>query len=109
MTLQEIKIVAIIPVHLASVRFPRKALLNIKGIPMVEHVRRRALLSFDREDVYIATCDDEIAKHINGIGGNSILTSASHTRATSRTAEAMQIIEEKFFFYFANFKISIFN
>jgi 3-deoxy-manno-octulosonate cytidylyltransferase (CMP-KDO synthetase) len=38
------KIVAIIPARLASTRFPRKVLLLIHGLPMIEHVWRRALL-----------------------------------------------------------------
>ena len=54
------KIVAIIPAHLASVRFPRKILTPIGSLPMIEHVRRRVLLSRCSE-VYVATCDKEIA------------------------------------------------
>ena len=45
------KIVAIIPAHLASVRFPRKVLFPFLGYPMIEHVRRRALLSSKIDDV----------------------------------------------------------
>jgi len=58
------KIVAIIPAHLASVRFPNKILFKFHGLPMIEHVRRRALLSDSVSDVYVATCDDAIAEAI---------------------------------------------
>ena len=38
------KIIAVIPCHMASIRFPTK-FNNLYGLPMVEHVRRRALIS----------------------------------------------------------------
>ena len=93
MKLDETKIVAMIPVHLASVRFPRKALINIKNLPMVEHVRRRALMSFDRNDVYIATCDDEIINVLSKYDSNIIKTSNQHKNGTSRVAEAIKNID----------------
>jgi 3-deoxy-manno-octulosonate cytidylyltransferase (CMP-KDO synthetase) len=58
------KVIAVIPAHMASVRFPGKILLDIHGLPMIEHVRRRALLADAIEDVIVATCDSEIAKAI---------------------------------------------
>lgn len=87
------KIVAIIPAHLASVRFPGKILFEFHGIPMIEHVRRRALLSGAISDVYIATCDEEIAEVIRSFGGKTIMTSNTHTNGTSRIAEAIKEIE----------------
>ena len=50
----------IIPCHLDSVRLEQKVLININGLPMVEHVRRRALLSNKVDSVFIATGDKEI-------------------------------------------------
>lgn len=93
MILNEVKIVGVIPVHLASARFPRKALLNIRGIPMVEHVRRRSLLSFNNEDVYIATGDDEISKNLSKYNANIIKTYRDHLNGTSRVAEAIRNID----------------
>ena len=54
------KQVVVIPARLNSQRFPNKILLDLKGIPMLEHVRRRVLLAKNVEEVYIATCDEEI-------------------------------------------------
>ena len=51
------KIIAIIPAHMASVRFPNKILFPFFNLPMIEHVRRRALLSSSIDEVYVATCD----------------------------------------------------
>ena len=47
------KIVTIIPAHLASIRLPRKILMPIQGIPMIEHVRRRAKLSKKISQVFV--------------------------------------------------------
>ena len=73
------EIVAVIPAHLASVRFPRKILFPFFNVPMVEHVRRRSLLVKSISDVYVATCDEEIAECIRSYGGQVIMTSSTHT------------------------------
>ena len=56
---------------------------------MIEHVRRRVLLSnlFDR--VIVATCDDEIADTVTSYGGEVIRSLRSHSSGTSRSAEAV--------------------
>jgi 3-deoxy-manno-octulosonate cytidylyltransferase (CMP-KDO synthetase) len=84
------KVVAVIPAHLASVRFPKKILFDIHGLPMIEHVRRRALLSKELDDVVVATCDKEIVDAIKSYGGKVIMTSNTHKNGTSRVAEAIQ-------------------
>ena len=90
------KVIGVIPARLNASRFPGKPMANIHGMPMVEHCYHRTRLTPGISSTFVATCDDEIAKHINEIGGDSILTSVSHTRASTRTAEAMQIIEKTF-------------
>ena len=87
------KIVAVIPAHLASVRFPGKILHDFHGLPMIEHVRRRALLSENISDVYVATCEQEIAKTVSEFGGNVIMTSDTHKNGTTRVAEAIKNID----------------
>ncbi len=87
------KIVVVIPAHLASVRFPRKILHKIHGLPMIEHVRRRALLSDSISNVYIATCDQEIADSISSFGGEVIMTKNTHKNGKTRVAEAIKGIE----------------
>ena len=84
------KIVGVIPAHMASVRFPKKILFNIHGLPMIEHVRRRALLSKELDDVLVTTCDIEIADVIKSYGGKVIMTSDTHKNGTSRIAEVVQ-------------------
>ena len=90
---RDINITAIIPAHLASIRFPEKILFPFFGYPMIEHVRRRALLSEKISDVYVATCDQKIAEAVNAHGGKVILTGDHHRNGTSRVAEAVSEIE----------------
>jgi 3-deoxy-manno-octulosonate cytidylyltransferase (CMP-KDO synthetase) len=87
------KIIAVIPAHMASVRFPRKILFPFHGLPMIEHVRRRALLSKAFDEVFVATCDEEISNVIRSFGGKVIMTANTHTNGTSRVAEAVKDID----------------
>lgn len=84
------KIIAVIPAHMASVRFPGKILYSFHGLPMIEHVRRRALLSKSVAEVIVATCDHEIASVIEGFGGKVVMTSKNHKNGTTRVAEAIK-------------------
>ena len=83
------KFIAVIPAHLASVRFPNKILFDFFGLPMIEHVRRRALLSGYLSEVYVATCDKVIADTVSSYDGKVIMTSNKHQNGTSRVAEAV--------------------
>jgi len=87
------RIVAVIPAHLASLRFPRKIVFPFHGLEMIEHVRRRALLSQAVSDVVVATCDEEIARVVRGYGGKVVMTANTHTNGTTRIAEAVKEID----------------
>lgn len=87
------KIVAIIPARLASTRFPNKPLLEIEGLPMIEHVRRRVLLCNGFSSVVVATCDGAIADAVRSFGGKVAMTSVKHEVATERIIEAMEWID----------------
>ena len=82
------KSIAIIPARMASRRFPGKPLATIYGLPMIEHVRRRVLLSPLVEEVVVATCDDAIADVVKQSGGHVVMTADTHERCTDRIAEA---------------------
>lgn len=87
-------IIGIIPARLGSSRFPNKPLAPIAGIPMLGHVFFRSKMSKLLTEVYVATCDEEIAHYIESIGGKAIMTAATHERASDRTAEALLKIEQ---------------
>jgi 3-deoxy-manno-octulosonate cytidylyltransferase (CMP-KDO synthetase) len=87
--------IAIIPARMGSSRFPGKPLARIHGVPMLGHVYFRARLNERLDDVYVATCDEAIAKYAAEIGAPCIMTSASHTRASDRTAEAAATLDRR--------------
>lgn len=87
------RIVAIIPARMGSSRFPGKPLLQVRGLPMVEHVRRRALLCRAFAEVVVATCDAAIAEVVTGFGGRCLMTSPAHPAATDRVAEAARQLD----------------
>lgn len=90
-----LKNIAIIPSRLDSTRFPNKPLKEILGMPMIGHCFHRAKMASNIDEVYVATCDQEIADYIDSIGGEAIMTSSNHKRASTRSAEALEIIEKE--------------
>jgi len=82
------KIIAMIPARMAATRFPNKPLAKILGLSMIEHVRRRAVLSKLFSEVYVATCDQVIIDEVEKFGGKAIMTKNTHERCTDRIEEA---------------------
>ena len=82
------KVVAILPSRIESSRLPRKALLDICGLPMIVHVFKRCLLAKKLDEVYVATDSNEIKEVVEKHGGKVIMTSCNHETGTDRIAEA---------------------
>src|SRR6185503_5429734 len=89
------KILALIPARMGSSRFPGKPMARIANVPMIEHVYRRVALSRNLTATVVATCDEEIALHVRGIGGRVAMTGSHHERASDRCAEALAIVEKE--------------
>ena len=89
----ETKIAAVIPARMDSSRYPGKPLIDIEGMPMIEHVRRRTLLCQAFSEVVVATCDQEIFDIIREFGGEVIMTSPDHTMASDRVAEVAHTLD----------------
>jgi 3-deoxy-manno-octulosonate cytidylyltransferase (CMP-KDO synthetase) len=87
------KLTVIIPARMSSTRFPGKPLVDILGIPMIEHVRRRVLLHSDVESAIVATCDYEIADVVSSFGGEVAMTDSSHFCCNDRVSEAASQLE----------------
>jgi 3-deoxy-manno-octulosonate cytidylyltransferase (CMP-KDO synthetase) len=87
------KILAIIPARMGSSRFPGKPLASIKGKPMIGHVYENVSKSELITKVVVATCDQEIFDYIASIGGECVMTSPKHERASDRCAEALTKLE----------------
>jgi 3-deoxy-manno-octulosonate cytidylyltransferase (CMP-KDO synthetase) len=82
------KVAIVIPARLASVRLPNKVLLEISGLPMIEHVRRRGLMNKYSVPVFVATGDDMLIDVVESFGGDCIKTYQDHTDGLSRVNEA---------------------
>ena len=86
-------ILAIIPARMGSSRFPGKPMAKILGVPMIGHVYQNVSKCEDVTKTIVATCDNEIKDYIKSIGGEAILTSNKHERASDRCAEALAVVE----------------
>lgn len=78
----------VIPVRYNSSRLPGKALLDIAGKPMLQHVYERAVAS-GAESVVIATDDEKIKKAAEHFGATVCMTSTEHQSGSERIAEAV--------------------
>ena len=88
------KVLALIPARLASTRFPNKPLAQILEKSMLQHIVERVQLCKEIDQVAVATCDQEIIDHIQGLGHQAIMTSDRHERASDRCAEAVTKLEK---------------
>jgi 3-deoxy-manno-octulosonate cytidylyltransferase (CMP-KDO synthetase) len=75
---------------MGSSRFPGKPLKPILGVPMVQHVYKRCELADNVDDLFVATCDDEIAEVVDGFGGRHFMTDPDIPRPGLRVAEAVK-------------------
>lgn len=89
------KAIGIIPARMGATRFPGKPLAKMLGMPMVGHCYHRTRLAPGLDAAYVATCDEPIADYVRSIGGKVVMTASTHNRATTRTAEALEIIEHE--------------
>jgi 3-deoxy-manno-octulosonate cytidylyltransferase (CMP-KDO synthetase) len=85
--------IAVIPARYHSTRLPGKALADIAGRPMIEHVYRRAESATSISRVIVATDDERIADAVRAFGGAVTMTSAAHQSGTDRLAEVATTID----------------
>lgn len=80
-------ITAIIPARYGSTRFPGKALADLCGKPMIQHVYERTIQASHISRVIVATDDQRIADAVKRFGGDYVMTSPDHETGTDRLAE----------------------
>lgn len=83
------KIVGIIPSRYASTRFPGKPMAMIHGKTMIQRVYEQASKAGLLQEVVVATDDQKIFDHVQGFGGQVMLTGAQHQNGTERCAEVV--------------------
>ncbi len=81
------KVIVVIPSRYASTRLPGKALVQLAGKPMVQHVYERAKRAQTVHRVLVATDDQRIIDAVTAFGGEARMTRADHRTGTERIAE----------------------
>jgi 3-deoxy-manno-octulosonate cytidylyltransferase (CMP-KDO synthetase) len=84
--------VVVIPARYASTRLPGKALLEIAGKPMLQHVYERGTES-NATEVIIATDDTRIADAAEAFGATVCMTGNQHRSGTERIAEVCELLD----------------
>lgn len=83
-----LRILGVIPARYASSRFPGKALVEIAGKTMLEHVWERASQARYLTSLVIATDDERIRSAAEGFKARVLMTRDDHASGTDRVAEA---------------------
>ena len=86
------KVIAVIPARLASVRLPRKMLREIHGRPLAVWVYQTVQSSPLLDDVVIATDSTEIIETCRKYSCNARMTSDKHRSGTERVHEVSQSV-----------------
>lgn len=84
--------VIVIPARYASQRLPGKALLDINGRSLLEHVWNCASASGAMQ-VVVATDDQRIVSAAKTFGAEVVLTSAEHTCGSDRISECAALLQ----------------
>jgi 3-deoxy-manno-octulosonate cytidylyltransferase (CMP-KDO synthetase) len=88
-SVSEVPFNIIIPARYASTRLPGKALLDIKGKPLIQHVYETAKLT-QAKKIIIATDSDKITTIAESFGASVVMTSEEHESGTDRIAEVVK-------------------
>lgn len=87
------KVIAVIPARLASMRLPRKMLREIHGRPLALWVYQAVRSSSLLDDVILATDSEEILDACSRHGCKAVMTSPRHRSGTERVHEVSQSVQ----------------
>jgi 3-deoxy-manno-octulosonate cytidylyltransferase (CMP-KDO synthetase) len=79
--------IVVIPARFESTRFPGKALADLEGKPLIQHVYENSERSSLAHRVVVATDSEEIMEAVKRFGGSAVMTSPKHPSGTDRIAE----------------------
>ena len=88
----------IIPARFGSTRFPGKPLVEINGKSMIRRVIDQAKRCQSLQDVWVATDDERIFKHVEEYGCKAFYTSENCNSGTERICELLPTIDRHFDF-----------
>ena len=87
------QVVGIIPARYGSTRLPAKALAQVAGQPLVQHVYEQAKQARMLNEVLVATDDMRIHDAVTRFGGKAVMTSSTHQSGTDRIAEVARQLD----------------
>lgn len=87
------KIIAMIPARYSASRFPGKLMKDLGGKPVIVRTYEAALQTNLFQEVYVVSDSDVIAKAIQTVGGNVIMSKKEHECGSDRIAEAVEFME----------------
>ena len=86
--------ILVIPARLESTRLPKKLLINIEGLSIIQRTYNCALKALqDKDKIIIATDSELIKSHCEEFGANVLKTSRDCLTGTDRVAEVSEQIE----------------
>ncbi len=91
------KYLVVIPARLKSKRLPNKALLEIKGIPMVVRTFRQCKKAIPEKNIVVATDSNKIVYICKKFGVPTIMTSKKHLTGTDRIVEVSKKIKSELY------------
>ena len=90
---EQIRVVVMLPARLRSSRLPKKALVDIDGLPMFVHTCKRVQLAESLDDVYLATDSEKIKNIAESYDIKVLMTGSHHKTGSDRLAEACQSVD----------------
>lgn len=82
----------VIPARMGSTRLPRKVLMPLAGLPVVEWCRRAAVKA-GVGPVVVATDHADVAGTVERLGGTAVMTPVGCPSGTDRVAHAVKALE----------------
>jgi 3-deoxy-manno-octulosonate cytidylyltransferase (CMP-KDO synthetase) len=101
------KVLAVIPAHYASTRFPGKPLALLAGKPIIQWVWEHVACCGDGDntgasvitEAMVATDDQRIVEAVRQFGGKAMMTSSQHRSGTDRCGEVLRNLEAQGCYY----------
>ena len=87
------QVVGVIPARYHSSRLDGKALADIAGRPMIQHVWERCREAASLDRIILATDDERIETAARSFGAEVVMTDPHHASGTDRIAEAVRDID----------------
>ena len=87
--------VILVPARLASTRFPRKLLAEVRGLPLIQWTAERIRQEAPDFPLFFAVAEEELAGSLRKLGYEVVLTDPGHPSGTDRLAEANRSIGAK--------------